>query len=571
MSHQQNTNIQTTEQLILDQMQGVCGDVFFQTGSVISKFVPELYNFFSPKQITSAAGSIYDMDFKEDNVVSILRLNDAIVSMPNHKLNKLKHLKELYLENFTGDIRSWCKNLRVLHANEIAVGSLHLSECTGLQDLQLNSYIGDIECLSGLTSLMTLKIGSYTGDSLDDLAALANLTSLDLTSYNNDIKSLSGLVSLTSLDLPSYKGDSIDALSTLVSLTSLSLEFYDGDSIDALSTLASLTSLNLDHYKGDSIDVLSTLSSLTSLNLDYYEGDSIDALSPLVNLIKLDLDGYTGNDISVVSNFPKLEVLKLGCYYEEKGIGAISTCTRLKTLHIDHFFDFSILENLINLEEFIISIFVPTDTCNIDVFENLTSLKVLWLGDYYGEIDKLSKCTLLEELQYDGDESIQVIYNFPNLTNLKLPGYTGNIDIISSCTLLKVLVLDSFSRHRWSALVPIGKCTELEHLSLRQFISESKNPLFPLANCKKLVHLNLCDYENPGRYGGRNGCDPLMPLSELTSLMYLNLSSYKSRDVKALDYLPDNEGIVLVTNPYTSDGLHLMNRQRTFWGSDDVW
>lgn len=245
------------------------------------------------------------------------------------------------------------------------------------------------------------------------------------------------------------------------------------------------------------------------------DGDKlIDVLSNFACLknIEITLRECVINDISKLENLKALECFQLECSSNICDLSVFENLKSIKSLFIPDakITDLNSLKNLIQLE----SLILPSNKIsNIDCLDNLKKLRVLNLAyNQISDIQVLSNFLSLESLMLDdnnivGFSSIQFLKELNSLSikNNKI----SDISFLKNSNGLKYLYFDCNQVVNCDA---ISSHKELVHLSFR---NNQVCDISCLQGLTKIIHLDISD--NPIKF--------FLPVFELKEVAYLNASN----------------------------------------------
>lgn len=205
--------------------------------------------------------------------------------------------------------------------------------------------------------------------------------SIDLTDEYKDIEKLQkelekldnyknlNTLTITSTEKTLYSVNNLKFLSNLKNLETLNINYLNLNDTSSLSNLVNLKKLSITNgnMANTKFTYLSNLTNIEELNLSMQNITDISFLKDYKNLNKLYLNGNNITDITPLKNITTLTELYIGCNNNLSDISTISN-----------------LSNLTNL-------MITSGNINEKTFANLKSLKNLYLGIDYKDIDKLKQ------------------------------------------------------------------------------------------------------------------------------------------------------------------------------------
>ena len=292
--------------------------------------------------------------------------------------------------------------------NEKILDYRQLGEFTGLEELNLECELKDIDFLGSLPALNTVSLIDTKLLRLDGLAACENLKALHVED-NYDLKdqtAIAGLTGLESLYLDDV--DSLEVLRPLTNLKWLTLDgFYGTDDLSVLGTLVNLEYLEL-HGMGNGVKSFAPLKNLTSLKELNLSGGGFyfntTDIFDITSLERLNLAGTTfGSDFSQIAKLTNLKYLNLN-----KAHVTVNNQVQSSGYYTEVYYDsvelgevLPAIAALTNLEELYLR---ENKIETIDALSALTQLRYLDISDnYVKDLTPLSSCTALTSVIASGN------------------------------------------------------------------------------------------------------------------------------------------------------------------------
>ena len=203
-----------------------------------------------------------------------------------------------------------------------SLNSLNISGCTGLDDMNLESFfpsgllslnisktgISDISFVQSLTSLTSFAaVGNGITD-ISKLALLEELTYLDIS--DNNIESLEGTeycIKLSEIYAQNNSISSLDPLSNATRLTNVNLKNNKITNISPLAKSAqTLNNVCLDSNNISDMSALVSAENIDSLSFANNAVTSIEFVKNMKNLTQINASNNKITDVSVLTVLPKL-------------------------------------------------------------------------------------------------------------------------------------------------------------------------------------------------------------------------------------------------------------------------
>lgn len=252
---------------------------------------------------------------------------------------------------------------------------------------------------------------------LKELEYYKNLKVLSLKNYGiKDTSQLKELKGLVSLDLSGNKNlVDLTGIKEMELLTSLNLRETAINNIEVVKSLKSLKSIDISYTLIEDTTPLKKCTGLEILyagynNENFTDSSIITVAASLKNLKELDLTGNTAitGGMEQIKKLKGLVALKLGgtfindkqCKYL-KGLKSLEILSLQSNINIT---DFSIIKELINLQELDLSATGITDIKGIEQLKNLKKLDLSLT--FIEDISMLYKLKNLKHLVLTGNDSI---------------------------------------------------------------------------------------------------------------------------------------------------------------------
>ena len=252
-----------------------------------------------------------------------------------------------------------------------------------------------ISYLRGIECFINLKKLDLSNNNIEDLAPLSQLENIEYLNLNSN----------SNIELVS-----LNAISNYKNIRELYLEFNPG-LLNITDSEGIIIDLNYEN-----IDIITSLKTLTVLDISNTGITNIDWISELNNLKSLFLDNNSSiKDFSILENLTNIEKLKLGGL-EINNLEILENFKNLKELELigNNIEDISSLENLKELTKLELG---SNNIENINVIRHLNKLKYLDLSDNnISNIDSLENFTYFDYLSLQNNR-IKDITPLNNLIN----------------------------------------------------------------------------------------------------------------------------------------------------------